>query len=146
MNTNKQELKTNMQNLFPDEPRREGVFPPGVYAVELIAICPGGFSTRPSILFCFKDSSSGALITRTVATTRDPRSALLGLVRQLAGAYQPTQQQVDSGELFSAFLESLIGKQFNASITPTPNGRSNNIVAISPINDWHIEEEEEEEL
>ena len=128
-----------MQNLFFTTPLSQGILTPGIYTVELMAVRPGkgrAFDDkppRPTISFCFKDSSSGAPITRTVATTRDPRGRLLEFVRQLAGASQPTQQQVDSGELFSAFLESLIGKQFNASITPSNNGRFNNIVGISPI-------------
>ena len=127
-----------MQNLFPSSTSHT-ILGTGTYTVELVTIRPGqgrafeGKPPKPTITFCFREASSNAPVNRTVAATRDPRGRLLEFVRQLAGSNQPTSQDVTDGEKFTAFLNSMVGRKFRAAITPSENGRFNNIVSISQI-------------
>jgi hypothetical protein len=128
-----------MQNLFSSASSAQDILAPGSYQLELVDIRPGkgrAFDNKPpkpTITFCFRELSSNAPVNRTVSATRDPRGRLIEFVRQLSGSKQPTQEQIANGEQFTAFLQSLIGKKFRASIAPSDNGRFNNIVSISPI-------------
>lgn len=127
-----------MQNLFSNTLSPD-ILPAGNYTVELVSVRPGkgrsfdGAPPKPTITFCFRELTSRAPINRTVSATRDPRGRLLEFVRQLAGAKQPTPQQIASGEKFTAFLESLVGKTFRASVAPSESGRFTNIVSISQV-------------
>jgi hypothetical protein len=127
-----------MQNLFSDS-NSPDILPSGSYTVELVSVRPGkgrAFDDqppKPTITFCFKEVGTSTPINRTVAATRDPRGRLLEFVKQLAGNSQPTQIQINDGKQFTLFIESLIGKQFQASVSPSSNGRFNNIVSIHQL-------------
>lgn len=126
-----------MQNLFTDS--TPDILPAGSYTVELVSVRPGKGRSfddkppKPTITFCFKEARNGIPINRTVAATRDPRGRLLEFVKQLAGNNQPAQVQIADGKEFTLFIESLIGKQFKASVSPSSNGRFNNIVSIHQL-------------
>lgn len=124
-----------MQNLFPDSISPD-ILAPGSYTVELISVRPGkgrSFDNqppKPTITFCFKETRTSIPINRTVSATRDPRGRLVEFVKQLAGSSQPQPEQITDANQFTLFIESLIGKQFKASVSPSSNGRFNNIVSI----------------
>jgi hypothetical protein len=127
-----------MQNLFPVS-HASDILPSGAYTVELVSVRPGkgrSFDNqppKPTITFCFKELEKSTPINRTVSATRDPRGRLVDFVKQLAGDNQPTHPQIVNGDEFTLFIESLIGKKFKASVSPSSNGRFNNIVSIHQL-------------
>jgi hypothetical protein len=127
-----------MQNLFSNDLAPD-ILPAGSYSVELVSVRPGkgrsfdNLPPKPTITFCFKELSSKTPINRTVAATRDPRGRLLEFVQQLSGSNQPKPEQINDSKKFSQYIETLIGKKFKASVSPSTNGRFNNIVSIYPV-------------
>ena len=127
-----------MQNLFSDS-NSPDILLAGSYTVELVSVRPGKGRSfddkppKPTITFCFKEANSSTPINRTVSATRDPRGRLVEFVKQLAGSTQPQPSQIADGKQFTLFIESLIGKQFRASVSPSSNGRFNNIVSIHQL-------------
>ena len=129
-----------MQNFFSYSTRhkRTELLKPGSYQVELMAIRPApsrdfgdGKPPRERLTFCFKTKVGDAPINRTLTASTDTRSRLIEFVKQLAGHEFPSSEIVDDGAKFSAYLQGLVGKQFTASVAPSPNGRFNDIVSIS---------------
>lgn len=126
-----------MKNLFQRN-EKNSLLPEGSYLVELIEIRPGksqAYDGRPpkdTITFCFREVSTLSPVNRTVAATRDPRGRLLELVRQMAGATQPSKSTIEDGEKFTEFIGGLVGRKFNSHITLSENGRFNNLSSISP--------------
>ena len=132
-----------MKNLFPQSFKQTNtnVLKAGSYTVELVSIRPAppkdfgdGAAPRERLTFCFK-SSTGSPVNRTLSATNNPRGRLVEFVRQMAGDEQPTPEQIEDGEKFTAYLESLVGKKFKANIIPSRDGRFNNIVSISISSD-----------
>lgn len=127
-----------MKNLFPKSSHPStALLKPGSYSVELVDIRPApskdfgdGKPPRERITFCFK-AKDGAPINRTFTATSDSRSRLLEFVKQLAGHEMPSVEVLRDGEKFTAYLFSLVGKTFTASVAPSFNGRFNDIVSIS---------------
>ena len=129
-----------MKNYFSNAPKnhRSELLKPGSYRVELTAIRPApsrdfgdGKPPRDRITFCFKTTQTNAPVNRTLTASTDPRSRLLEFVKQLAGHEFPSSEVLHDGERFTAFLQGFVGKQFTASVAPSPNGRFNDIVSIS---------------
>jgi hypothetical protein len=126
-----------METLFPNATSPD-VLPPGNYTVELVSVRPGkgrSFDNqppKPTISFCFRELSTNAPINRTVSATRDPRGRLLDFVRQLSGSNQPKPEQLGDANALTDYIQSLIGKKFKAAVSPSSNGRFNNIVSIYP--------------
>ena len=122
-----------------DKPYREDVLTAGRYKAELTAIKPGrgrsydGKPPRATLTFCFKIIPGGQPANRTVSASRASQSKLLELVRSMAGLNQPSLEQIAIGDKFTAFLEQLVGKTFHLQISPSPDGRFNNIVGVLPI-------------
>lgn len=127
-----------MKNLFANTTSPD-LLKPGKYHVELVSISPGkdraydNKKPKPTLNFLFRETTSGLSIHRIVTATRDPRGRLIEFVRQLSGEKQPTQEQITSGESLTLFLDTLIGKKFDAVIETSENGRYNNIVSIYPL-------------
>ncbi|NBT08888.1 MAG: hypothetical protein EBS93_08405 [Chitinophagia bacterium] len=128
-----------MKNLFPNSFRQShsSLLKPGSYLVELASIRPApardfgdGNPPRNRITFCFK-TKTGEPVNRTLTASTDPRSRLVEFVRQMAGHNIPTEDHLRDGEKLTAYLKSLVGKKFTASIVPSRNGRFNDIVSIS---------------
>ena len=124
------------KNLFPNTHKRTNNLLSGEHLIELVEIKEGAprrfdrdKEPRPCIVFKFR-TDSGEPVIRTVTATTDARGRCVELVRQMAGANQPTERDLESGESLTQFILGLVGKKFQATLEPSSNGRYNNIVSI----------------
>jgi len=112
---------------------------PGTYTLELVSIRPGegrsyeGKPPKDTLTFSFRELTSHEPINRTVSASKDPRGKALEFIKQLAGQQQPTPSDLDSGESLSRFIEGMIGRKFTAFISPSLNGKYNDIQSIVPL-------------
>lgn len=119
--------------------RKAAILSPGVYRAELMAVSPGvgkGYgknqTERDTLMFSFRDKANGAVINRTVTRTNSEKSQLVQLVRAMSGTKAPGPDTIADPEAFKDFILSMVGKSFLVQVTPSNDGRYNNLIACFP--------------
>lgn len=85
---------------------------------------------RPTITFVFQVADT--VVLRTCTASRDIRGKLFEIVTELGGA-KPSENILADKNLYTEYLQSMIGKKFDIQVEHSANGIYANVVSIQPL-------------
>jgi len=117
------------------------IFPPlgkGKYAGVLVDVRPGegkaykdGGEPRKTLTFRWT-LDNGRSVIRTVTPSNELKSACMDLVLAMAGDRDPGLSVLTLPHKLQQFILGMVGDRFIVTIEPSPCGKYNNVVAVSP--------------